>query len=123
MNDVNPLAQDTVEREILRLSRRLSELTENIASASTAAAQTDVNYKRAHSKVWLGLRNFEGTIPEKEAAAVEATIAELEASKLAEATYRALQEAGRNLRAQLMALQTIAANIRAAVDYTQGRGA
>lgn len=122
MGDVSPLSQMEVEREIMRLSSRLSAITTQVARYSTREAKAEVAYKRAHSLKWLELRGHDGTVPEKEAMAFAACAAEYEEMKVSEALHKATMEAGRNVRAQLDALRSIAANVRAAVDYASGRG-
>lgn len=122
MGDVNPLSQMQVEREIMRLSSRLSTITTTVAEVAEREAKAEVAYKRAHAFQWLELRGHDGTVPEKEAMAFAACAAEYEEMKISEALHKASMEAGRNVRAQLDALRSIAANVRAAVDYASGRG-
>jgi hypothetical protein len=116
------MAMNEVELEIRRLSRHLNEQTMAIGEAAKNAARSDVAYKRAYALAMIALRGHGGTVPEKEAEVTSRTIGEMEARALDEAVYRSLQEKGRNLRTQLEALRTVAANIRAAVDYSSGRG-
>ena len=121
-DDLDPMAMNDVEREIRRLSRELTSQTQALANAAREAARHDVAYKLAHAQAMIALRGHGGTVPEKEADVAARTIAQYEARQLSEATYRALQDKGRNLRTQLEALRTVAANVRAAVDYSTGRG-
>jgi hypothetical protein len=120
--DVNPLAQAEVEEQIMRLSHRLSEITQEVAAAGVKAAVAETTYKRKQSHTWLELRGHKGTVPEKEAEVMDRCGAEFEAMKVAEAIAKSSYEAGRNVRTQLEALRTIASNIRAAVAYPTGRG-
>lgn len=120
MSDIDPLAQVDVEREIMRLSRRLSALTVDITSSAVAAAKADHEYKMAYAKAVL---TAEGkTVGSREAQATLDCDGEFYDKVVYEATYKAQQEAGRNLRAQLDALRTIAADIRDQVAHPQGRG-
>jgi hypothetical protein len=120
--DLNPLSQHEVEAEIRRLSERLSFLTQHVTVAARDAARADVDHKLKHARKLLDLRGHEGTVGEKEAAVLVECADEFEAAKIAEAVYKADQEAGRNLRAQLDALRTIAANIRDQVYHPKGVG-
>jgi hypothetical protein len=112
VTDLNPLSQLEVESEIRRLSDRLTRLTEKQATHAQEAAQADVDLKFKQAKVWLDLRGRGGTVAEKEAAVLTETSLYYEKAKLADAVLKADHEAGRNLRAQLDALRTLAANIR-----------
>ena len=56
-----------------------------------------------------------GRVPGKEATALLEVDEEFAEWKLADAELRALQETGRNLRAQLDALRSINANVRSVV--------
>jgi len=122
MTDLDPLSQDQVEREILRLSGELTRQTIMVRTSAQQAAQGDVDHKRATAMAWLERVGREGTVPEKEAAVTVACIAEYREWKLADAVFRADREKGQNLRSQLDALRTIAANQRAAIDYSRGTG-
>lgn len=122
MSDLDPLSQIQVEDEIRRLSNELTKATSFNAQAAERAAQADVDYKLARARALIDLRGKGGTVPEKEATVLASVATQFENAKLAEAIYEASKEKGRNLRTQLDALRTIAANIRAAIDYTQGRG-
>jgi hypothetical protein len=121
-HDPDPMAQAQVEREIMRLSRDLTLITEEIAHGATEAARTDVAYKLAYARKQIELSKEPGTVALKDAIATDACASEFEAMKIAEAVYKALQEKGRNVRAQLDALRTIAANVRSAVTFAHGTG-
>jgi chromosome segregation ATPase len=120
--DLNPLSQLEVESEIRRLSDRLTELTTAQADHAQEAAQADVTLKLKQARAWLDLRGHGGLKDEKEAQVLEQTALFYQAAKLADAVLKADHEAGRNLRAQLDALRTLAANIRDQVHYATGRG-
>ena len=112
---VDPMAQAQVEAEIHRLSRRLDRVTEDVAAASTRAAQGEVDYKLGYASAMLAAQGVKGTVPVKEATALLEVDEEFAEWKLADAELRALQETGRNLRAQLDALRSINANVRSVV--------
>jgi hypothetical protein len=123
VTDLNPLSQLEVEREIMRLSKTLTEITADVAHAATEQARTEVDYKLTHTKAWLMQRNEGGTVPEKEARALHQAAKQFEDMMMAQAVYRACQESGRNVRAQLDALRSVNANVRDAVYHSTGRGA
>jgi hypothetical protein len=122
MTDLEPLSQLEVESEIRRLSGQLTFLTQHMGTVAREAAQADVDYKRAHAKTILSLIGHEGTVAQHEAKAVEACADEMARAKIADAVWKADREQALNLRAQLAALQTLAANQRVAIDYSHGRG-
>jgi hypothetical protein len=121
-SNLDPMAPAEVESEIRRLSRRLSELTEHMMKQAPVAAQAEVDFKLAHAREWLGLRGDDGTVPEKEATALDACASQFEGMKVAEAVWRAQREAAASIRAQLSALQTIAANVRSHITNAHGEG-
>jgi hypothetical protein len=126
MSDINPMAQIEVENEIRRLSGELNEQTQENAVAAEEAARADVEYDLAKARALLQVPRIRDgeklTVAEREAIALVTVGSEYEDARLTEAIYKATQERGRNLRTQLDALRTIAANVRAAVDYSYGRG-
>lgn len=105
--------QVDVEAEILRLSERLEVATDEYARLITLAAQAEVEWKRDWAKAVL--RSNEGTVAQREAEAVLATVDALMQRKISEALAGAQKELAHSLRTQLSALQTLAANIRAQV--------
>jgi hypothetical protein len=105
--------QVDVEAEILRLSARLEEATDEYARLITLAAEAEVNFKRDHAKAVL--RSTEGTVAQREAEAILTTVDALMQRKISEALAGAQKELAASLRCQLSALQTLAANIRAQV--------
>lgn len=117
MTDLDPMAQAQAEREILRLVRDLTSITQDVAEGARNEAKTEVAYKLAYAKRRLyHAIHGEGTVPEKDAAALLDCAEEFEAMKMAEAVYKACQESGRNARASLDALRSINANIRPLVE-------
>ena len=122
MSDLEPLSQQQVEDEISRLSGQLTTNTVDNREAAMQAAKADVAYKLAMARGWIRERGHKGTVAEKEADILLSCEREFEDHKLTEAVYKATQEKGRNLRAQLDALRTVNANIRASIDYSHGRG-
>lgn len=100
-----------VESEIRRLCAVLDSKIDEHGEASMRAARSDAAYKNAHEKALLEVegRNAE----EREARAHAQVEGEYLERKIAAAVERAVEEACRNLRAQLSALQSIAANQRA----------
>lgn len=119
---LDPMAQRDVEHEIRRLSNVLVEITEDVAHAAREEARTEVAFKLANARQLIALRDEKGTVAVKDAMALDACASEFEDMKMAEAVYRACQESGRNIRAQLDALRTLAANVRSAVTYARGEG-
>lgn len=109
-----------VEQEILRLSEKLDTATQEMATRSRAFADADAAYQVAYAQAKLQVRDAErglsrgerSTVDEVEARAAIATQAEYRAKLHAEALLKTVQEAGRNRRAQLDALRSIAANVR-----------
>ena len=126
MGDLDPMAQIEVESEIRRLSSLLSQATEEYGHLSENAARSDVDYDLAHARMLLSVpRTIDGekvTVPEREAKTLLLVEEEYRQARMDEAVFKAAQERGRNLRTQLDALRSINANVRAAVDYSQGRG-
>lgn len=116
---INPPA---VEGEIVRLSNLLDRATSETAKRARARAKSRRAFKTAYAKAYLlaGQDRPEGSkpppIPEREAKAVLATeVEELEFEE-ADALVEAAKEAGRNLREQIAAMRTLAANLRAVVS-------
>jgi hypothetical protein len=107
----------------MRLSDTLTDITEDVAEAAKREAETEVAYKIAHARALLGLVGREGTVSQKEAQALIQCGDEFAAMKGAEAEYKACAESGRNVRAQLDALRTLASNVRERVFHPSGVGA
>lgn len=108
-----PLAQVDVEAEIMRLSRLAEEVTQKLSKRAREAAEADVTYKVAHAKALL---LAEGPQYVRDAEATVKTEGEYRERRATEALLLAAQEAGRNYRAQLDALRSINANMRALVS-------
>jgi hypothetical protein len=111
MSELNPA---TTQRELERLSRRLDELVEELASQSRVAALAEVQHKKA-----VALRTIhyaEGgrkmTVDEREARVTGDTADLLEHRLVTAAVRDATQEASRAVRAQLSAVQSVAATMR-----------
>jgi hypothetical protein len=145
LTDLDPTSQDQVERRIVALSDQLSAITDDVMHANETAAKADarwrlekaktkLRYEFARAQVRRELKGHSGTEAEKEAqvlqycekeytAMVLAEHGELyEDKKAAEAVANSIREKGENVRASLSGLQTIARNIRTAIDYSHGRG-
>ena len=105
--------QVDVESEILRISARLEEATDEYARLITLAAEAEVQHKKEWAQATL--QSNEGTVAQREAQATLKTVDALLQRKISEALARAQAELCHSHRAQLSALQTLAANIRAQV--------
>ena len=105
-----------VENEIMRLSDLLEKVTTEHAERARHAAETDVAYDLAYARARL--QQKDGTVADRDAHATLMCEDALLAKRMAEARYKAAQEAGRNYRAQLDALRSINANVR----YQAGLG-
>jgi hypothetical protein len=108
-----PLAQAEIEAEIVRLSELLEGTTDDIAECSVAAASADATFKATYAARFLVA---DGPIGQREQQATSECETEYRDWKIADARLRATQERGRNLRAQLDSLRTLAANIRPLVN-------
>lgn len=106
-------SQADVESEILRLSARLEQATDEYARLITLEAEAEVEYKKTHAQAVL--QSNEGTVSQREAQAILKCADELVQRRISEALASAQKELLLSLRAQLNALQTLAANIRAQV--------
>lgn len=110
MDDLVP--QVDLEAEILRLSRQLDTATRKILVRARRCAQAESEYRRRYAREFLAV---EGRNKEERDARVLSNpeIAELyDARKIAEAVLMSAQEAARNTRASLSALQSLNANQR-----------
>lgn len=106
-----PLSQVFIESEIVRLSGLAERVTTELAKRARDAAEADANYKRSHAQSFLMAQGK--TVGDREAVAALECDEEYTQRRITEALLLAAQEAGRNYRQQLSALQTLAANIRA----------
>lgn len=111
----NPLTQHEVEQRIMQISDTLDETTELLASLLIERATAEADYKHAFARVMVNLAQSSSRLPvaAKEAIATTRTEAEFRNWKLWEAREKACQQQLHSLRAQLDALRTIAANVRA----------
>jgi hypothetical protein len=125
-DDINPLAQIEAEREILRLNRLLSEITEAYAGAARERAQAEIAYETTRAAIWptidTHLAGEKLLAAEREAMLLLQVADEYERVELAKAEEKQLSKRSTNILGQLNALQTISANIRHAVAYPSGRG-
>jgi hypothetical protein len=103
-------SQTDVEGEIRRFVKLLEEHTDDLPHAARTSGLAASRYKKAHAGALLTAKGK--TVADREAIADLECHEEYEAHKIADALWSAKQEAARNLRAQLSALQTISANIR-----------
>lgn len=101
-----------VETELERLMERLMTETERLAELAEAAARTEVTHKHQRARALL---RAEGTVAEREAVADLDTSDAYLARRVAEEAYRSQRELLLSLRAQIDALRTLAANLRAIV--------
>lgn len=114
--ELEPLALAEIEREISRLSRELSTQTVEHREAALAYARADHVYDVAMAKAVMAQpRVVEGskvTVDERQARAVIAVETQDFERRRSEAMLKAAQEKGKNLREQIGALRTLAANAR-----------
>lgn len=108
------VAQVDIESEMRRLSGLLDQATRKILHRAMRAAHAEVDYKVAFAKRMLQVEAK--TVGEREAIATVDTADEYLDRKIADARLTSAQEAARNLRAQLSALQTYSANQRYLID-------
>lgn len=118
--DIDPLSQLDVEREIMDLIRKAHKVTVEVGERARAAGEADAAYKCKRSQEFL---KAEGSVAVREAHADVACAKEYAAKKTAEALLLSAREAGLNVRARLDAMRTLASNVRGAVANPSGRGA
>lgn len=106
-------SQVDVESEILRLSAKLEHATDDLAALLQTEAGAEVAHKRAMAKAMLEATG--STVSEREAQSILKCVDQLLDRRISEALASAQKELCHSLRAQLSALQTLAANIRAQV--------
>lgn len=109
-----------VERNIMLISTSMENLTNDLVSLANDAAEKEHAYRVAYAKARLVARDGEGHGPKgrttNEEADDIATVecdALLRARLIAEAIHQAARDTLSTRRAQLDALRTIAANVRA----------
>lgn len=105
-SDINPAS---VERELLRLARRLEDATQQTGVWARKAATAEVAYKIGYAKALLA---SSGTVAEREATALVACEEQYREREMARAVLDAGKTAGQNIRAQLDALRSVGANLR-----------
>ena len=112
------IPQVDLEDEIRRLSSLLDQATRKILTRAMRSARAEAAYKRAFGIAYL--KTDGKNAAEREARALaygDGEIYDLYAErKIAEAVLLSAQEVARNLRAQISALQTLAANQRFLLD-------
>lgn len=121
MRNPDPLSQHVVEQNILELAGELSDVTSRLYDAAQRAANARHAYRVAYAKGILGAPKG-ATVPEREASAQLVSADELLEREVATALEDSLKVAASNLRAQLGGMQSLGANIRAAIDHSAGRG-
>ncbi len=118
--DPDPMAQHDVEAAIHNLCAAVGRVTVEVGERARRAAQAEVAYKVKYARVFL---EAEGTMDERRQTAELACADELRERKTADALLLSAQEAGRNHRARLDAMRSLAANVRSAVTNATGVGA
>lgn len=101
-----------VDQEILRLSSLLDERIGEYSSLALGAAEAEADYRIAYAKAYLAT---EGTVQFREQTAVAQCRNELTQRLISAGVRDSCQESMRSIRAQLSALQTLAANERASL--------
>jgi hypothetical protein len=107
-----PVTPAALEAELQRLSAKLEEKSDELATLLETAAEADVNHKLAYARALL--RAEGDTVGAREAEAVLAVADLLRERRISEAVADACRESVRSLRSQLSALQSVNANARAA---------
>jgi hypothetical protein len=120
MTTLDPMAQHDIEQEINRLRVRFDGLVDDFAGAANDAAQAEVDYKRTYAEALLAEVGRGGTVAEKEARAVLASVNEFEAWKLAEASFRTIRQALHACEHQSELLRSLNANVRPLVTPPGG---
>jgi len=101
--------------EANRLSSKIDEGVRHLARAAQSAADAEFVYRRSKARAWTDFTS--GTVPERQAAVDGATADDRFHRDLAEGERLAALEALRSRRAQLSALQSIAAAYRAEAEH------
>lgn len=117
--DINPLSQLQIETQILDLMGKAQKVTVEVGERARAAAKAETEYRVKYAQQFL---QAEGTMELRRHTAEVACADELAARKTAEALLLSAQEAGRNVRARLEAVRSLAANVRGAVANPTGVG-
>ena len=99
-----------IDLELIRLTQALEEATDDLRELSVDASKKEVEYKRQYARAIL--QAIGGTVSDREAKAVLETHEALQDRRIAEALRDSCQERCRTLRANISAVQTMAANLR-----------
>lgn len=115
MTDTTLMTQAELESEIMRISDLLETATRELGTVSVEHANAEADYRFAYAQAFLKLRPEDERLTDKirEQRAAEETTEAFRARRVAEAKQMHLQEKCRQLRAQLDALRTVSANVRA----------
>jgi hypothetical protein len=107
-----PITLHEVEQRIIQLCDVLDEETERFAELSAERAEAEADFKYRHSRAFI---EQAGKVPvaTKDAVAHMRAANDFRRFRLLEARERATQSKLTSVRAQLEALRTIAANVRA----------
>lgn len=107
--------------ELLRLSRKLEQATDSLRGAAVEFAEAENDYRRTKAQTYLVAKtaNEKATIPQLEAIIDRESEKERKRAYLARAMKEATLEQVKSLRAQLSALQTIAATTRTEMEMTR----
>ena len=100
--------------ELLRLSRLLDSGLQALRDQAQEYAEAEHDYRKAKAEAWLSAP--EGTVPEREAHVGGSTAAQRRRRDLADGMRQAALEAVRSRRAQISALQSLMAALRAEID-------
>ena len=103
--------------EATRLSHKIDEGVRHLSRAAGNAADAERVYRLEKAKAWLTVEA--GTVPERQAQVDAAVADERHARDIAEGNRLAALEALRSRRAQLSALQSIAAAYRAEAEHAK----
>lgn len=109
------VTQSWLEAEIVRLAGLLETATGQLATVSEEHANAEADHRFAYAQAFLKMRDGEEKITDKvrEQRATAETTEEFRTRRIAEAKQMSLQEKCRQLRAQLDAIRTLSANVRA----------
>jgi hypothetical protein len=109
----SPIIQTEVEERLLKLADRMDVELDRFAEASHERAHFEAEHKLAYSKSIVASSTNKETVAHKEAMAHLRAKEAFHGWKLAEAKEKATQQALIAIRAQMDALRTISANVRA----------
>lgn len=103
--------------EANRLSRKIDAGVKALSQAARKAAEAEASYRQAKAVAWHHYQD--GTVPERQAHVDSAVSADRLARDMAEGERVTALEALRSRRAQLSALQSIAAAWRAEAEHAK----